>query len=339
VALALPIMAAQAGTARHWTVKRLPTNKDALEINSVACTSTCLVVGSQSTGFLADQLRGSKWVRTHVPNPPHIKRLNEPGLQDVSCSSATACTAVGESSCGAGVALRWTGSHWTRQRLASVKKLKACNVGIYAVSCPSRNRCMAGGYAGDSSQLVETWNGSKWSVLPSPHVSNGVITDLACLSADACAAVGNTPSGSFAEWWNGHRWKLKRLDYSGRFRVTYSLTSVSCLSKRSCFAVSNEGTLPLDARWNGKRWFRVVGPGDNFSQAVSCTHALGCVALGSNVSHLRFWNGRRWATRPTGLKNLSEFESSNLSCFKARCAIVGSRFTAKLTVGVAASDY
>src|SRR5215469_7967942 len=83
----------------------------------VACTSTsaCTAVGSSLTTAgvpraVAERWNGTRWTIQATPNPPQ----GGGGLNGVSCTSASACTAVGASNAGT-LAERWNGTRWTIQ--------------------------------------------------------------------------------------------------------------------------------------------------------------------------------------------------------------------------------
>ena len=164
-------------------------------------------------------------------------------LRGVSCTSATACTAVGYDSNGA-LAERWNGRQWTVTPVPS----PACRA-LLAVSCTSATACTAAGFRGDRANdgeltLVMRWNGSSWSRQPTPNptVTNSANIDLAgvsCTSSSACTAVGfdqqliNTKP--LAEAWDGTRWTIKVV----RQPPYGSLQAVTCLAAADCTAVGD----------------------------------------------------------------------------------------------------
>jgi hypothetical protein len=113
----------------RWTVLSVP-NPDpngGAEFNSVSCVSAteCMAVGDDQNGVatsdatLAAQWNGRAW--TLLPTP---SAQTYSGLASVSCTSPTACVAVGTSSADLGGALTplvevWDGTAWTVQAAAS----------------------------------------------------------------------------------------------------------------------------------------------------------------------------------------------------------------------------
>src|SRR5207244_9499620 len=100
-----------------------------------ASSTACTAVG----GSLIEAWNGTSW---------SIQRPAEPvGFRGVSCSLATACTAVGGYLSGVGadrsLAQRWDGSAWSVQSTADPST--SGNVDLSAVSCPSATSCIAVG--------------------------------------------------------------------------------------------------------------------------------------------------------------------------------------------------
>ena len=89
-------------------------------------------------------------------------QFTKPPLTGVSCSSATACTAVGGQDAPAqGLAERWDGRTWSLQHLRLPATAHA--ITMTAVSCPAANACTAVGFAGTLT-LAEHWNGHSWAI-------------------------------------------------------------------------------------------------------------------------------------------------------------------------------
>ena len=134
---------------------------------------------------------GTSWTIASTPNPAKAADTN---LTAVSCSSATACTAVGAyytaSSASYLIAERWNGSTWAIQSTPNPRGgLSILN----AVSCPSATTCIATGYYGERYALAEKWNGTSWKSqsIPNPSGSSDTLLyALSCVSANACTTVG-----------------------------------------------------------------------------------------------------------------------------------------------------
>jgi hypothetical protein len=247
----------------------------------------------------------------------------------VSCTSTTACTAVGYFFNSANhlvtMAEHWNGTNWTIQ--PTPNPAGATGSQLYSVSCTSITACTAVGYfmnsVGTHLTLAERWNGTSWSLQTTPNPTGAMSSDLLgirCTSTTACSAVGNyyNRSGTqltLAERWNGTTWAV-RTTPNPTGASSSALLDVSCTSATACTAVGNynnrSGTrLTLAERWNGTGW--AIQPtanlaGADFTQlsGVSCTSSMACTAVGDGGSNsgtavtlAERWNGANWAIQPT----------------------------------------
>jgi hypothetical protein len=248
-------------------------------LDAVSCTSdrSCVSVGSIGIHGLVERLHRGVWTRGVLPR----------SLTSVSCSAATACTAVGGT-----MAFRWDGKHWRSQQTARPGRSALGGVALQAVSCPYTRSCLAVGNNGCES-LAERWNGSRWAVLRTPDAGyctkrgTGApsFTGVSCASASACIAVGTIQplnesqiEQPLTERWNGMRWSMQRTG-----EVTSAL---SCPAAESCTAVGVQPPLVNAERWNGIRWTAQALPvprASNFGwslDAVSCASPTRCIAVG-----------------------------------------------------------
>ena len=171
---------------------------------AVSCPapSACIAVGSfsvstsSSSGLrpLAERWDGSAWSVLPVPTP-----AGGGALDGVSCSAATACTAVGGhrfSPQGLSVltlAERWNGTAWSIQPTPT--PLGAGDAGLNGVSCPAPTVCTAAGACGNppgSNTLAEHWDGTAWSIQPTPNPGRGdnFLDTVACPAPATCLATG-----------------------------------------------------------------------------------------------------------------------------------------------------
>jgi hypothetical protein len=122
-------------------------------------------------------------------------------IRDVSCTSATTCTAVGSDLTGSSpaVVLRWTGGAWSLQNFANSSAY------VLGVSCTASNLCTAVGASSAHKMWAELWNGKSWmssqpAALPGTMAGN---LALSCWSGLQCMAVGSVDNksaiSSFAE--------------------------------------------------------------------------------------------------------------------------------------------
>jgi hypothetical protein len=316
-------------TTAAWSLQTTPTPSGAVvsELFGVSCTSAtaCSAVGDYTNSIngtgtywgLAERWDGSTWTIQSTPS-------GGGSLSAVSCTSATACTAVGMF----GLAERWDGSTWTIQSTPSGGS------SLNGVSCTSATECIAVGSNSTYSALAEHWDGSTWTIQPTP--GGGILNGVSCTSATACIAVG---SGGLAERWDGSTWTILTTPTpSGATGV--NLSGVSCTSATACITVGTVssgyflGTLAES--WDGSTWTIQTTPTPSGSATlsslwgVSCTSATACTALGdystsSSTSVLaERWDGRTWTIQstPSGLAQLD-----GVSCTSAAaCTAVGRNY-------------
>ena len=274
-------------------------------------------------------------------------------LNDVSCTSASNCIAVGADYNAASfhpgkvLAQRWNGSAWVLVPTPGVGE--AYDNGV---SCTSPTNCVAVGArfrSGIENTLVERWDGKTWAVVASPNPKDlqAGLVDVSCTSPTNCMAVGSASSfpnpfvgvvqTTLMEQWNGKHWTILASPNAGGVD-TNDLSGVSCTSPTNCIAVgtayNNVGPFrTLVERWNGKTWAIVASPkvaGFSLSR-VSCTSPTSCVAVGfddnspdpgvfATVALAMNWNGKTWATT----QNATSGGLSGVSCTSAtNCVAVG----------------
>jgi hypothetical protein len=336
--LALAWASPGGAAADGWTFQNVPMPSGAKSsgLGGVSCTSAsaCVAVGwYESTSGegppLAESWNGSTWTPQTVPAPSGAKGTL---LEDVSCTSPSACTAVGFYSSGVegeGVPLAesWNGSSWTLQSVPAPSGARAGGIDyLEGVSCVSARACVAvGRYEISSSEelpLAESWNGSSWTLQSVPAASAGKSSGLrgvSCTSASTCTAVGwyemgpGSESGPFAESWNGSTWTPQTVPTPGGMwgGLPEYLDGVSCTSASACVAVghfitTSPGEMEDAESWNGSTWTPQsvplpIGPTDEAGLAsVSCTSASACTAVGNDWGDEGYlplaesWNGSTW---------------------------------------------
>jgi hypothetical protein len=187
------------------------------ELVGVSCSSAraCTAVGDSNitdskSDTLAEHWNGRKWSIQPTPEHPHG---NESELTGVSCRSATACIATGNSgNVDAEVTLaeRWNGRKWVVQPTPSPSGTNnpsgTSASELAGVSCSSAKACIAAGdyfnRSGTQVTLAERWNGRKWAFQSTPNPSHAAVSLLigvSCSSATACTAVGPSVKRSEAE--------------------------------------------------------------------------------------------------------------------------------------------
>ena len=172
---------------------------------------------------------------------------------------------------------------------------------LSGVSCASKNACMAVGtsHAAGYSMFAEQWDGLSWTLEqlpPLPAASEmGELSGVACVTKNACMAVGYIQEGSgstlpLAEFWDGTSWTAQTAPPVPKSSTSSVLSAVSCASKVACVAVGSSDVSPagdyvtLAEAWNGATWsIEVTHNPAKASQllAVSCTSSAACTAVGS----------------------------------------------------------
>jgi len=340
-----------AGASPSWSIVPSPNTSatQANDLNGVSCTtaSSCTAVGwYHLPGYdrtLIEQWDGTAW--SIVPSPD-TSATQTNRLYGVSCTSASACTAVGwyyNSPSDQTLIEQWNGTTWSI--VPSPNTSATQNNLLYGVSCTSTSACTAvGDYYGGASAaqtLIDQWNGTAWSIVPSPDTSatqSNQLNGVSCISASTCAAVGGYFTGFYPnaliEQWNGTTWSIAS---SPPTRYNSQLFGVSCASATACTAV---GGASLIEHWNGTTWSIASSPTTSATQfnlltEVSCTSAWACTAVGyyftgtpgsSNTQTLiEQWNGTTWSIVPS--PNTSATQSNALvgvSCTSAlACTAVG----------------
>ncbi len=274
---------------------------------SCASSTSCEVVGKTPTGApMAHKVFywSTFWGASSqiVPSPSGATEVE---LRDVSCTSESACTAVGSYHDGkrrVTLAERWNGEKWSIQTTANPE---SGNAELFGVSCDSAMSCTAVGKGG-SEAFAERWNGTTWSIstLAKPEsASSGVLEKVSCPSASFCMAVGSyVKSGevnkrTLTQKWNGTSWSIVSSPNPEKASGS-SLLGISCSSSSACTAVGryvNAATSGLEflateektlvEYWGGSEWAIQSSPNSEGRKlprftGVSCTAASACTAVG-----------------------------------------------------------
>ena len=333
VGLSAGMISDEAGHASSaWSLLRTPNPPiHTAEIDGgLTCVpALCVAVGSYrgpsgSWRAVSERLVAGSWT---VDPTPAVPGFTASWYYGVSCSSATACVAVGYTD-NAHVrkpfAELWDGTGWVGTTVPAPARSR--DTELHAVSCVSVSDCVAVGsytHGGQTLALTEAWDGTVWSMTPAP-ATNGLSTDLdgvACVSETFCVAVGNATSHTtgytnvLAESWDGLTWAI---DTVPNVIGLLELRGVACSSVTSCTGVGyiNNGgpsTQTLAERWDGARW--VLEPTPNpagafgtYLASVACPATDDCLAAGYNepgtgtrpvVSLIEHWDGSSWSMNTT----------------------------------------
>lgn len=158
-------------------------------VSTTACTATgTYYLNPEESRTLVETWNGSTWT---IQTSANVTTGTQ-GLNGVSCTSTSACMAVGWENPGTGSKVlteRWTGTEWKVVPAPAPIGTVEQQGSLESVSCTTASACVAVGYA-----LVDTWNGTEWTVqsstLPSNAGSENNLRGVTCTSSLACTAVG-----------------------------------------------------------------------------------------------------------------------------------------------------
>jgi hypothetical protein len=311
-------------------------------LRSISCPAAeaCIAVGLTGSKYtvrvpMTARSQGGSW---SVQALPGMSPAGDSLLAAVSCPSATSCTAVGRQEVPASylgarsagdrpVTERWDGSTWTSG--PGIVPARTADAELRGVDCIAATCVAVGSYAlrlGDDRPLAEMWDGSGWRLRLPPRVRTGheasdaVLSDVACVSATSCVAVGRfsydltlfTGIAPLIQRWDGKGWSTERS--SNTRSLDTELNGVACPAADRCVAVGLQrrgaGVYgPFAEMWDGVRWstVKISGPPrspDAELLGVACPSADRCVAVGFFATGSRFrplietWDGRRWPSAP-----------------------------------------
>jgi len=184
--------------------------------------------------------------------------------------------------------------------------------------------------SGANALWVANTEPGNWSIQSTPSISGeGTLSDVSCVSASDCIAVGTESGGegALAERWNGSSWS--KMTVPGGW-----LNSVSCASASFCVATPGSGTSMRV--WNGSKWTTSTAdvPAGALSVSfsdVSCPENYACFAVGKYTlpkgesRALVNYGGESWLDL-TALEDPSEGAVNHLStvsCMPAACMMTG----------------
>jgi hypothetical protein len=274
------------------------------------------------------------WSATHTRNVTDAEYVS---LNGVSCSSSTACTAVGtysyEPEYGEfyDFAERWNGTEWSIQSTPNLKEGTDPLSELTGVSCSSATSCTAVGYSEVSREdktvvsYAEHWNGSEWlppQVVPKP-VESGVESNfvllhgVSCSSSTVCTAVGVYANKAgygrpLAERLSEGTWSLQKTYINTPNEAEENgLSSVSCASTTVCVAAGEQlneqkSSSPLVESWTSSTgWALDATPSPSkvstsWLAGISCVSVTECVAVGSDYPEFGSGSLPYFAERLTG---------------------------------------
>ncbi len=238
-----------------------------------------------------------------IEGPPCAAELFCHNLLSISCRSAAACMAVGDSATGGSandlLSEYWNGIKWEIQSVPM--PLHGEFGALYGVSCSVPTACAAvGEYSAAITQraLAESWNGTEWEVhsVPNPvGAEESWLESVSCSSPTECIAAGwyidSAEEGRpLTESWNGAEWQILETPFppaTGQDEA--ALEGVSCTASNACTAVGwwytpSKGTEPLAERWDGSWHIQTIpnpaGASATLLKSVSCVSSTECTAVG-----------------------------------------------------------
>lgn len=262
---------------------------------------------------------GASWKVQSTPNPSGAVWSR---LESVSCTSTSACIAVGVYANGLGelkpLAEEWEGKAWNLMTVPLPKG--ATEATLRSVSCTQSNRCMAVGSSNSASPtLAEHWEGKAWTVQSTVNPSESVgavFNGVSCTNFTECYAVGGyqnetlLDSFTLVERWNGSTWEIE----TAASPSESTLASVSCKIPGGvfCMAVGTKsGGTFSDYLMKGSKWIEEATPNAtvNYQQleSVSClssSNELECTTVGYHLNGLgkdnalaERWNRTEWVVQ------------------------------------------
>jgi hypothetical protein len=229
----------------------LPAGVSEAWLTDISCNSSsdCTAVGYDRPE--AGQIRtyivhwnGSGW---SLQTSPNVAGAPTNFLKGVSCTSSTACTAVGYADpvtpfTYAPLVERWNGTSWSIE--SSSLPSGATSGKLNGVSCAGASDCFAVGTASSVAYAIR-WKEGTWTTLngPLPAVASlSNFEDVSCTASTTCFAVGTYDTSAhgkaLAAAWDGSGWTVGYVPNPGS--TTNSISGIDCLSSTSCRAVGSE---------------------------------------------------------------------------------------------------
>ncbi|MHB8288728.1 MAG: hypothetical protein ACYDEY_05745, partial [Acidimicrobiales bacterium] len=319
-----------------WTIRSLYLSPSATTHHKgVSCANRNFCIAAGWTGLptaTADETVAGTWSAgtwSIAPIADAAAPLDN-FLKGISCTSPSNCVAVGwysnASSVNQTLVEDWNGVAWSI--VSSPNTSTSQSNELDSVSCLTTASCVAVGRYSNASTvnqtLIEDWNGVAWSIVSSPNTSTSLDNELdsvSCSSTTSCVAVGRYSTGggaiqTLAEIYSATTKAWSIAPTPNATAGIDILWGVSCTSTFSCTAVGASMPPPplmlrffhtLVETYNGSKWSIVSSPNasivGNYLNAVSCTSATSCTAVGGfmntsprvNQTLVEDYNGSKWS--------------------------------------------
>ncbi len=248
-------------------------------LGGVHCVSAsdCWAVGAYLDAnsiqrTLAEHWNGVTWSIVATPVPA-TDASHQNYLQRVTCLSASDCWAVGGYEEPTAPVLQphtllehWNGAAWSIAASPNVPDIVSPGSQTYVssvltgISCISSANCWAAGYSDPNGvdeldTLFEHWDGTRWTIVAAPETSapNNYFTDVTCVSASLCWAVGGfenvTADQTMIARWDGVTWTIvptPNQPSSGAELEDNFLHAVTCASASDCWTVGEFSSVKYD---------------------------------------------------------------------------------------------
>lgn len=279
------------------------------DLSDVACTSStaCVAVGDDANGqplvLIGDP---ATWGAAQAREVTLGSAFGDGfGLFSISCTSATACVAVGTDGNFQPLVLAGNPATWGA---AQAREIMAGVAGgtLWSVACTSVSSCVAVGDDVNQTPFVLSGDPSTWTSaqlhrlsLGPTFGSGGGLNAVACASASSCLAVGwdmnSQPlvlSGDPSSWTAAQAYEVT---LGGGFGSRGILGAVTCASASSCIATGSDGARqPLilegdpSTTWSAAQAHEIslgaaFGSG-GYLDAISCVSSSACTATGSDAN-------------------------------------------------------
>ncbi len=303
-----------------WSIVNSPDQTAPNYLSGVTCVSAtdCWAVGQYgldpgvSPGMtLVEQWNGTSW--SIVSSPNDGTGTND--LDDVSCSGASSCWAVGDYESGTldqTLAEYYDGTSWSV--MTSADEGTKSN-SLTGVTCNSSGDCWAVGlYVSGSTEepLAEYYDGTSWSVTstPSQGTSTNYLQKVTCTSSSDCEAVGEYYDGSadqtLAEHYDGTSWSIvTSADVS---TGNNDLSAVFCVSASDCWAAGSGNVTGFGAQTLIEQYTVA-----QTSPSTTATTATAATAPGTNASDSATVTGAPSGPAPSGTVTFYVCENATTS--------------------------
>ena len=279
---------------------------------SIACTSAsmCVAVGYNYDSDHIVVLHGNPatWGAAQARQIVLASAFGSTGsLASVTCTSSTACVAVGYDGHSQPLALAGNPATWGAAQAREITLGSGFGSGgvLTSVTCTSSTQCVAAGRDSASQPVVVSGNPATWTVAQATQITlgsgfsdGGALNSVSCTSSSQCVAVGYDNSGQLltldgnpATWSATQATSIALVSSEGGGGL---LNSVSCTGSTSCTAVGDDYKSQLlvltgdPATW-GSPQTRAIALGASFGSggtltSIDCSLSASCVAGGSDFS-------------------------------------------------------